>query len=197
MSADPQPKKTPGRARKFLLGCTLGGAGLLLFLIILALILPTLFPDPQASPTPDSPALTPTLHPYYLTATVTTYHDARRTAFAVARLTPRPTQTPFPTVAPRPEADPMVSMQRIVRRVNADVPVGMTVTWSNMVGYCESLRNIRWDFDRWIDLTVSFAESQTTSFEGQSRWSRHFAAVWIGLEEEGSVQKGCAVFGVR
>ena len=212
MSADPQPKKPPGRVRKFLLGCTLGGAGLLLLFILLTIALALLFPDdPQTSPATISPALTSSPLTYStlptrtsrsrtgrgVLPTITAEQRVQRTAYAAARLTA--TATPFaPARRPTATPDAMSSMEEIVDNVNSQVPAGMTVTWSNMVGYCETLRNIGWSFDKWVDLTETYAELNSNTSDQHFRWTRHFSSVWVGLEEEaGSVRSGCRAFGVR
>lgn len=191
MSADPQPKKPPSRFRKFLLGCTLGGAGLLLILILFTIALALLFPDsPQTSPHPDSP--TPDIYGTPL---------PRPTGHIAPTVRPRPTSS---TITPRPfTAIPRPTVSRasvVVQHANDYIQGqdGIGVTQGEMFSYCESLRDIQWDLLYWDELTMVISEAGDPPPTEFLRRRAHFEGVLVGLQAvSGSVQSGCASLGVR
>ncbi len=191
MSADPQPKKLPGRFRKFLLGCTLGGAGLLLLLILLTIALALLFPDdPQTSPRPDSP-----------TPDISRTPIPRPTGHIAPTVRPRPTSS---TITPRsftPIPRPTVSRASVVlQRANEYIQRqgGIRVTQGEMFSYCESLRDIQRDLLYWDELTMVISEAGDPPPSEFLRRRAHFEGVLVGLQTvSGSVQSGCASLGVR
>ena len=102
-------------------------------------------------------------------------------------------------IASSPSPTPVDKAAIIVQNVNQNIGSGgIRASHEDMVGYCETLRDINWDPYIWDELTFALADSDDPPARVFNLRREHYMWVLVGLESvSGQAKDGCAAFGVE